>query len=70
MKRLRWILLTVGLAVALLVSLWFVFKDKPGPTIDLVETSKEKQMFSFLYGSQESKSILVDWTFTQERVKS
>ena len=69
MKRLRWILLAVGLVVALLVSLWFVFKEKPGPALDLVETSKEKQMFSFLYGSRESQSMLVDWTFTQESQK-
>ena len=57
MKRLRWILLAVGLVVVLLVSLWFVFKEKPGPALDLVETSKEKQMFSFLYGDELLKQL-------------
>lgn len=30
------------------------------------ETTKETPMFSFLYGGQESKSILADWDYTQD----
>lgn len=62
MKQLRLALLTVSV---LLILLLCGCGENPGPTVNLAETKKETQMFSFLYGGQESQSILVDWTFTQ-----
>ena len=62
MKHIRMVLL---LATLLLTLTMFGCQEVPGPTINFVETTKETQMFSFLYGGQESQSILVDWTFSQ-----